>query len=483
MSIDTILLGMALLFGFYMAWNIGANDVANSMGTSVGSKVLTLRKAVLVAGILNFCGAVFLGSHVTNTVRNGMFNPQLFSNDMYILVYGMLAALLAAGTWLQLATYFGWPVSTTHSIVGAIVGFVIVSKGGSAVNWNQIVRIVASWGVSPVLSGTFSFILFTLIRKKIFQARDPYHASRRAAPVMVFFVFLVLTMVMLFKGLKNLKLDFSFTESFGLSVIIGFIAMCISLVLLIKNPAAGNPAMQKSADAESDQTKEIIGELARVPGLLDTISVNGDEMLKNRVDKIHSEVKDLLEDIKMGALSQYMRMQRQLSFQNTEKIFAKLQVLSACFVAFAIGANDVANAIGPVAAIFLTIREQAVSLTAPVPLWILTLGGTSIAIGLATWGYRVIYTVGEKITHLSPSRGFTAEFSTALTVVFASRAGLPISTTHTLVGAVLGVGFAQGMNSLNMRVVRDIISSWIITLPFSGLLAIIYYYILLAVFG
>jgi len=481
MPLDSVLLGLALVFGFYMAWNIGANDVANAMGTSVGSRVLTLKRAIIVAAVLEFCGAVFAGSHVTQTIRKGMFNPELFNDDIYVLVYGMLAALISAGVWLQIATLFGLPVSTTHSIVGAVIGFVIVAKSGSAVDWNRVGSIVASWGISPVLSGTISFALFTLIRRKIFFSRDPFKASKRMAPLLIFFVFFVLSLIMLFKGLKNVMPDLGLREALAYSVIIGCIASIAGTFIISRFRYLNLPA-DRDAD-NPDQEEAIMNELSRVPKILNTISSNGSDMLmKDRVGRIETEINKLIGVIKEGALSQHNRIRREISYQNTERIFAKLQILSACFVAFAHGSNDVANAIGPIAAVVTIIQRQEIAPEVGVPLWILFLGGIGIVIGLATWGYKVIYTIGQKITELSPSRGFSAEFGAAITIVFASKAGLPISTTHTLVGAVLGVGFAQGVNSLNLRLVRDIVSAWFITLPASALFSIIFYYILSGIF-
>ncbi len=483
METDQILLGLALVFGFYMAWNIGANDVANAMGTSVGSKAITLAKAIVIAAIFEFCGAFFVGSAVTKTVRDGMFDPALFDTDIYMLVYGMLAALMAAGVWLQIATYFGWPVSTTHSIVGAIVGFIIVAQGSSAVNWSKVGEIVASWGVSPLLSGTISYVIFVFIRQKIFFSKDPLKACKRSAPVFIFAVFLVMSLVMVYKGLKNLKLDLSFNEALLISSAIGCFASLIGSLLLRKYFYFEDSIDRKDGENTTLQEVKIMDELSRVPSLLDNFSGESDEFLKERVKKLDSEVNKLIGEIKKGALSHSQREQRAIVYKNIEKIFAKLQVVSACFIAFAHGSNDVANAIGPIAAVVTILQTHTVSSQVPVPMWVLAMGGLGIVIGLATWGYKVILTIGKKITALSPSRGFAATFGAAVTIVIASKQGYPISTTHALVGSVLGVGLAQGVNSINMKVVRNIFSSWFITLPVSGILSIIFYYILKTLFG
>ncbi len=431
-----ILGGLALVFGFYMAWNIGANDVANAMGTSVGSGALTLKGAILVAGILEFAGALLVGSHVAETVRKGIVNPEIFRSDPIVFVLGMLAALLAAGAWLQIASYFGWPVSTTHSIVGSITGFGFLIGGSQAVNWGKVIFIAASWVVSPLISATISFFIFTLLRKKIFRSVAPVSAAKKLTPILVFFVFAILTLVMVFKGLKNLHLHLSFLHALLAAVAIGFVGALASAIWVSRMNLAANST--------------------------------------NPVDKNRRA------DLRAGEAfhSRNTGGRRKKEYQGVEKIFVYLQILSACFVAFAHGANDVANAIGPLAAVVNVIKTGVVGLKAAVPLWALALGGIGIVMGLATWGWRVIETIGKKITELTPSRGFSATFGAAVTVVVASRLGLPISTTHTLVGAVLGVGLARGIEALNLNAIRDIVLSWMITIPAGAAFAIGIYYLL-----
>ena len=416
-----IILTLALGFGFYMAWNIGANDVANAMGTSIGSGALTLKKAILIAAVFEFAGAFLVGSHVTETVRKGIIDLSIFTemeNGTSILMYGMLASLLAAGAWLQIASYFGWPVSTTHSIVGAIVGFGIIAGGAAGVDWGQIVKIVMSWAISPLLSGTIAFVVFLVIRHSMINVPNPVQATKRWAPAFIFLVFAILTLVTFFKGLKNLHLNLSFSEALVIAAGIGLVASIIGWLLIRR--------------------------------------IHVDEETAT-----HGDV------------------------QFVEKIFTHLQVMSACFVAFAHGANDVANAIGPLAAIVSIVNGGANALVSktPVPVWILGLGSIGIVIGLSTWGWRVIETIGKKITELTPVRGFSAEFAAATTIVLASRLRIPISTTHTLVGGVLGVGIARGIESLNPRVVRDIFTSWIVTLPAGAGMSIVFFLIIKAVLG
>lgn len=466
-SIDHILLSIAIAIGFYMAWNIGANDVANAMGTSVGSGVLTLKQAVFAAAILEFAGAFLVGAHVTDTVRKGMFNPEIFSTDIYALVYGMMAAMMAAGVWLQLATYFGLPVSTTHSIVGAVVGFVFILQGYDAINWAKIANIAASWVISPFMSGAISYLIFTTIRKRIFYSKDPFRATRQAVPFLVFVVFVSFTLLMVFKGLKNLNLDLDLTQALITSAIVGVSASAVSVLLV-----------RKYFPVKS----RVEAGLEKVPIILDSVSGETSDTLKKRITKIEDEVKRLIDEIQQRTRAKDQAGSREEGIKKAEKVFAKLQILSACFVAFSHGANDVANAIGPLAAVVELLQTKTVAMEVAVPLWILALGGVGIVIGLATWGFKVIFTIGKKITDLTPTRGFSAELGAAITIAIASRMGLPISTTHTLVGAVLGVGLARGVHSINLKVLNQIVASWFLTLPASAILAIIFMYLLRTIF-
>lgn len=403
MDTETVILIVALILGLYMAWNIGANDVANAMGTSVGSGALTLKKALIIAGILEFCGAFFIGAHVSETIECGIVNPDFFQDKPMVLVFGMLSALLAAGVWLQIASYYGWPVSTTHSVVGAVVGFGIVLGGVGSICWGSLLSIVLSWIISPLIGGVLSYSLFKFLRKKIINTSDPIKAASKIAPFLVFSVFVILSLVVFYQGLKHLNLDFSLAQSLGLALTIGLVTAIASRFLLKELPV--------------------------------------------------------------------------------EKIFTYLQILSACCMAFAHGANDVSNAIGPLAAIISVLKNGVVTLNAAVPLWVLALGGVGIVVGLGTWGWRVIETVGKKITELTPSRGFAAEFGASVTILLASRLGLPVSTTHTLIGAILGVGLVRGVEALNIKTIKQIVMSWVITVPVGAILAIIFYFLFSFLFG
>lgn len=416
-----ILLILGCLFAFFMAWGIGANDVANAMGTSVGSGALTIRQAIIIAVIFEFAGAYLAGGEVTATIRKGILDPALISDQPDLLVFGMMASLLAAGTWLLVASMKGWPVSTTHSIVGALVGFAAVGISMDAVNWAKIGTIVASWVVSPVLAGTISFILFMSVQKLILDTKNPFQNARKFVPIYMFLVGFMIGMVTLLKGVKNtgFKIDFGlgskFLNSMPLAIVIGIIVAIIGGLMLMR-------------------VKEKTNEDSR--------------------------------------------------FANVESLFAILMIFTASAMAFAHGSNDVANAVGPLAAIASVIGSGGEIVTkSALPAWILLLGGVGIVIGLATYGFKVMATIGRKITELTPSRGFAAELGAATTVVFASTWGLPISTTHTLVGAVLGVGLARGIGALNLKVVGSIFMSWVVTLPAGAGLSIIFFYILKASFS
>jgi phosphate/sulfate permease len=449
-----------------MAWNIGANDVANAMGTSVGSGALTFKQAVIIAAILEFAGAFFVGSHVSDTVRKGIVDPMLFTGDPQAFVLGMLSALLAAGVWLQIATMFGWPVSTTHSIVGALIGFGIVYGGMSVIQWDKVGTIAASWIISPLMSATISFIIFQIVLRKVFYKADPVAAVRKFAPYMVFLVLAIMTLVMVFKGLKNLHLDLSITNALLVSAGVGLIG-AVTTIILLRNYKSDE------SDEEQLQSRElyVARTLQQANKHLLRAKDGADADTRASIDAIIKQTEAATDTSTKRANLGSSRQE----FRRTERIFVFLQILTACFIAFAHGANDVANAIGPLSAAVQTVQDGIVATEATVPLWALLVGGVGIVIGLATYGWKVMETVGKKITELTPSRGFCAMFGAATTVVIASKLALPISTTHTLVGAVLGVGLARGIGALNLAIVRDIAISWVITIPAGALLAIIFY--------
>lgn len=403
-------IGLAALFGLFMAWGIGANDVANAMATSVGSKALTIRKAILVAAVFEFLGAVLAGGAVTSTIRQGIVDSSLLSGTPELLVYGMLASLLAAGCWLLIASRNGWPVSTTHSIVGAIVGFAAVGIGVDAVKWGQVVTIVMSWIVSPLTAGFIAFLIYMSVQKLILRQEDPLARAKKYVPVYMFMAAFTITLVTLLKGLKHVGMEMSMAQSYLLAAGIGLV-----------------------------------------------ISFIGATFIKR--------------------IEPNRKIDKKQHFYTVERVFAVLMIITACSMAFAHGSNDVANAIGPLAAVISVARTGIVEGKAPVEIWILLLGGFGIVIGLATYGRHVIATVGERITSLTPSRGFAAELAAASTIVIASGTGIPISTTHTLVGAVLGVGMARGIDAIDLRVVGRIFVSWVVTIPAGALLAIVFFFV------
>jgi inorganic phosphate transporter, PiT family len=412
LDLDTFLLSFAVIACIYMACNIGANDVANAMGTSVGSKALTFKQAIMIAAVAEFVGAFFVGGHVSDTIRKGMLDPAVFEAVPYHLVYGMISALLAAALWLHISSYLGWPVSTTHSIVGGVVGFGVIAGGMDVINWGKVGQVVLSWVVSPVMGGLVAFLVFKFISKNVFSKRTPLIYAKNLLPYMVFFVFVILSNAMVYKGLKNLHLDLSFGRALIISLIVGALAFVITKFLVTKIPYNSSWDLQKQ-------------------------------------------------------------------FHETENVFKYLQILTAFYVAFAHGSNDVANAVGPLAAVVAILQDGQVHMKVVMPAWILGLGGGCIVLGLLVWGAKVMATIGEKITELTPSRGFAATFGAATVVLICSKMGLPISTTHTLVGSVIGVGLARGLPTLNLDIIKMIAISWVATIPFTAAIAMLCFKIFL----
>lgn len=452
-----------------MAWNIGANDVSNAMGTSVGSGALTMRRAVLIAAVLEFSGAFTLGANVTETIQSGLIRTEIFDTDVTILIIGMCGALLGAGIWLQFASYFGLPVSTTHAIIGAMLGFGGLVGGLGAIKWDEVSAIALSWIFSPIVSGIISYFLFSALQHRILYAMNPTNATRKFIPIVTSIIFSTFSLSLLVNGLGGLDFVLTFQQALLLSIMIGAITGLICYVIVRRIP--------KKAPAElvpAEHLPHTLISLEKAIKHLRRVRASSTEETKDQIARMLQE---------MHALTAEMRKktnysERTSEYRTVEKWFAHLQIISACFVAFAHGANDVANAIGPVAVVLSALQHGAVHQTASIPTWLLALGGLGIVIGLATWGWRVIETIGKKITELTPTRGFCAEFGAALTILIASKLGMPISTTHCLVGSVLGVGFARGIRALNLGTIKEIVLSWIITLPASALMSIICYYLL-----
>jgi PiT family inorganic phosphate transporter len=419
LTLPVIAIGSGTLaIAFYLAWSIGANDLANSMGTSVGSKALSIRKAIIVAGIFELLGATLVGVHVIRTLQYGIVNPneQVFLSNPYIYIYGMLAALLAAAIFVTISTYYSLPISTTQSIVGALIGFGIVAAGVSSISWGKMIEIGESWILSPLIGAALAFFIFFIIKKTIFGSDKPIISTKKIVP---FFAFAVTSVILfsIFFGIEDTDIpQIPFIQELIITFFIAGVAAYISYIL-----------------------------------------VN-----RYKVNKIKTEHEE---------------------YKSIEHIFIYLQLVTACYVAFAHGANDVANAIGPLAAVVDILGSGKIGFGIGVPFWLIILGALGIVIGLSTWGYKVIHTIGQKITEITPTRGFSAEFSTALVVLVCSRLGLPVSTSQVIVGAVIGVGFAKGIVAVDLKVIRSIFTSWLLTVPISAVVTAVIFICIKTIVG
>ena len=408
MTAETIILIVGFTFGFYMAWNIGANDVANSMASAVGAKAITIRQAVFIAGILNIVGATFIGSHVTNTIRKGIISTEVMS-DPHLALAGALAALLAAALWVSFATWRSLPVSTTHSIVGAMIGFGIMAGGFGMVNWGKLGAVVLSWVISPVISMVIAFVMFKIILRLIISRKNSFQRAMRYSPYFISITIFVVVLSFLFKTPLGKKLSLSMPMALVIAVVV-----------------------------------------ASLLGLL------GRALLRKLIPENH----------KSGA----------------EGIFRKIQIGTSCYVALAQWANDVANAIGPLAVIYFLVKTGTVGDKVPVPIFLLLFGGVGIALGIGMAGSRVMTTIGTKITTLTNTRGFAVDFSAATTVLVASKLGLPVSTTHAAVGGVMGVGLASGLEAVNFRIIFQIMIYWVLTVPASAITCMVIFKIIRLVY-
>lgn len=412
MDTGLIILILAAVVGFYSAINIGANDVANSMATSVASGALTIKRAVMIAAVADVLGAVLVGAHVTNTIRKGLVDPVHFIDFPNLFMFGMLAAVAGSALWVNIATLFRLPVSTTHAIIGGVLGFGLVSVGPSAINWTIVGYVMLSWIISPVFGGVVSFVIFTIIKKYILGSSEPIKKTQRLGPYFVGIVFFVLTLAIIYKGLKNLHLDLRFLEATLISLLVGLAGFFV-----------GSVFMRKYKEKDTNP------------------------------------------------------------YDQVEQMASPLQVLAACFKAFSHGANDVANAIGPVAAIVAVLHTGQVTQDVSISLWLLLAGGVGLAIGAYVWGRGVMETVGEKITVITPTRGFSAEFGTAVTVLLCSRLGMPVSTTHVAVGNIIGVGLAGGIAAINLAVIKKIFYAWVISVPAAGVFSVGLYFLFRLLFN
>jgi PiT family inorganic phosphate transporter len=392
-----LITGGACAIGFYLAWSIGANDVSNAMATAVGARAITYKQAALIAGVLIFFGAVFVGPHVTETIKSKIIDINVINNSL-VLLLGFISSLLAAAIWSSLATWKEMPISTTHSIIGAMIGFGIVAGGFNSVNWFEVERVAASWVLSPFSGCILSFIVFRIIVRLIFVRSNPVKSTKIVGPFIIGITFFIITTSLLLKTELGNKIGIAeFENTFIVSIVVSVIAIFLSMFFLRK---------------------------------IETKSIN--------------------------------------DYDTVENIFRRLQVITSCYVAFSIGANDVANAIGPVAAIIPLANNQGLDSTTEIPIFLLIIGGVGMAFGCLTFGYKVMKTMGERITKLTNSRGFAVDFGVATTVLFASKLGLPISTSHTAVGAIIGVGLARGLDAVDLKVIKKIINSWLLTLPIAA---------------
>ncbi len=404
MTPEYYILIIGYIFGFYMAWNIGANDVANSMASAVGAKAITIRQAIFIAGILNIVGAVFIGSHVTNTIRKGIVSTEIMS-DPHVALIGALSALLAAALWVSFATWKSLPVSTTHSIVGAMIGFGIMAGGFAVINWAKLAAVVLSWVISPVFSLIIAFVMFKVIVKVILIQKESFVTALKMSPVFIGLTVFVVVLSFLFKTPLGKKLSI---ETWP--------ALLVASILAILFGYTGMLLIRRFVGRDNG---------------------NG-----------------------------------------TEEVFRKIQIGTSCYVALAQGANDVANAIGPLAVIYFLVKTGNVGAQVPVPVFLLLFGGVGIAAGIGMAGHRVMDTIGTKITTLTNTRGFSVDFAAASTVLLASKLGLPVSTTHAAVGGVLGVGLAGGIEAVNFGIVFKIMIYWILTVPVAAITSMVIFKIL-----
>ena len=475
-----------IFFALYNAWGIGANDCANSFATSVGAKVLTLKQAVLIAAIFEFGGAVLMGSHVTDTVRKSIVDIEIFNNNPGALMYGMLCADLSSAIWLTLATYLKYPVSTTHSIIGAIVGFSLAYGGQTAVDWEKIGFIVLSWIASPLIAGIFAYTIYYILQRFVFKSVNSFKYTLVLFPVLTFFTFFINILFIIYKGSPKLKLDEMefwkcFLISFGISTFTAILAQFVYIPYIkrkininkhnigyIENNAIDNGAIDNGVRTNS--YIEATTNVYNVENIKDNYIYNNDESIEFNINQA-KEYANKLEKTKIKNDIDSHHDNAIKIDKDSDELCSWIQIITACFSSFAHGSNDVANAIAPLATIFAIYNTGYLTDKADVPIWILVVGGVGIVIGLATWGYKIIDRIGSELTKITPSRGFVVELSAATTVIIASRAEIPVSTTHCQVGSILGCGLTSGFKNIKWSLVKGILFSWLVTLPFTGFLS------------
>ena len=434
MDLSFFILAAAVICGFLMAFSLGANDVANSMASAVGAKAITLRQAIFVAAVLNFVGAVFLGSQVAATITRGIINPDVIA-DQRVLMLGMFAALLSSGLWVLIATYTALPVSSTHSIIGGILGFGLVSGGPDVIEWWKMAGIIGSWVVSPFFGAVIAYVVFVHIRTKILHSGNIIEAARFWAPIWIALTLVLVTLSFCYKTPygKNLHLAGWQGILLGLAIGAGAIALTGVWFQNMLTRLTLEPPPSPCAAATEQGAPQGGAEVAQ---------------------------------------------DKRTSSQQVDDVFRRMQVGTACYVALSQGANDVANAIGPVIAIYFIATQGSLAGRMDIPIWLLMLGGVGIAVGIAVLGHKVMGTVGERITKMNNTRGFAVAFSSATTVLMASNLGLPVSTTHATVGSVVGVGLARGFHAVDFRVLAKIFLFWVLTVPIAGFSSIVIFQIL-----
>jgi phosphate/sulfate permease len=504
-----------IFFALYNAWGIGANDCANSFATSVGSKVLTLRQAVIIATIFEFSGAVLMGSHVTDTVRKSIVDIEIFNDNPGVLMYGMLCADLSSAIWLTLATYLKYPVSTTHSIIGAIVGFSLAFGGQSAVDWKKIGFIVLSWVASPLIAGIFAFTIYYVLQRFVFRSAKSFQYTLVLFPVLTFFTFFINVLFIIYKGSPKLKLDeMEFWKCLLISLGIGtFTAIAAQYIYIpyIKRKLSKNTDITENNITENNITENNITENnitennitennitsnietiendvielgvrtnSYIESTTDNVSSNDNDHVDYRYNNDESielniiKVKEYANNLEKTKITSDINNHHDNAIEidkDSDELCSWIQIITACFSSFAHGSNDVANAIAPLATIYAIYKNGYLEDTSDVPIWILVIGGVGIVIGLSTWGYKIIDRIGSELTKITPSRGFVIELSAATTVIIASRAEIPISTTHCQVGSILGCGLTSGFKNIKWELVKGILFSWLVTLPFTGILS------------
>ena len=469
---------VGIFFSFYNAWGGGANDCANSFATSVGSKVLTLKQALIIASIFEFSGALLMGSHVTSAIRKKIVDRNIFEDDPGALMYGMLCASFASALWLTMATYLKWPVSTTHSIIGSIIGFSLVYGGKDGLVWNKVGFIALSWFLSPLLAGLFSAITFYFINRYIFMSADPYKNTKMLFPLITFFTFFINTLFIIYKGSPQLKLDetplwIAIVSSLGIGILTAVLSKYAYLPYAEKKIQKKNELKDSAESAEAVDTLE-----NRTSSYIEATANENNKQIKydpsKSIDENIKDCKYYLTDLEIKCKEDKIEELHENAHKidsDSEQLCSWIQVITACFSSFAHGSNDVANAVAPLATIYYIYKNDEIASKMEVPLWILALGGFGMVVGLGTWGYKIIERMGRELTKISTSRGFIIELSAALTVIIASRLELPVSTTHCQVGSIIGCGLVGGQKNIQWKLLKGILFSWVVTLPITGLLS------------